>query len=746
MARLLKILAGILATLAVLAAFAVFILTRVIDPNEFKPRIADMARQQANLVLYMPGEIEWRFWPTLGLSMGRTEARISGEDELFAAFDSARVGVAIMPLLRQRVTAHAARIQGLYLDLVEGPGGANWEKVGTSGQARESAPSENHAGRESLSPDRALDISIPLVVLEQGRIRYRNTEDGTDMLVEHLHVVAEYPDTGRPFRVRGSLRYQDQRDIRVDLVLNSFVSVDLAQQHYSLDPMQLYLTVGGLTPEPVEISISQRLAADLSQGLVSVEELVASAAGLQLSGDIEVRGLNRAQGLQFTGHLTSRAFSLPTMLQTLGQPPVETRNPDALRHIVIDAHLTGPANSLILAPLNVTLDSSNMSGKAGIRDLGQGDAFFSLIMDALQLDDYLPPLADVKGTPDPSRSTGTAAKAPLSDQPLLPLAALRTLQIDGALTIAHLQTGELSLQDLTTRLTAKKAVIEASLLGKTLDGQLQAQGSMDVRTDVPQISLSTNIDNIEIAPLTRLVLGEDLFFGSSTLNMQLKTAGNSEKTLMENIDSDVDLGLTDGSVRGVNLHNTLIDGINEMLGSEAAFDILTARLDTDRLPRELREDTQMLDLVAGARMEGLVAYVGRLDATLERGAHVNGKGWLNIYSEDFDITLAMRAPGLIDIPRLSDRTWTLRCAGNLNKNPAQWCLPDKSAFREAGKKLATRLLKERARDELGVDLDQADQTLNDKAHKAAKEADEKINKEVERAQEKIRDQLERLLK
>lgn len=747
MGRLLKILAGIFAALAVLVVFAIFILTRVIDPNDFKPRIADLAQQQANLVLHIPGQIEWRFWPTLGLSMGRTEARIAGEEELFAAFDSARVGVAIIPLLRQRVTADEVRIQGLYLDLVDGADGANWEKVGSSsGQVQKSHAAEDSGAQQSLPRNQALDISLLRVALEQGRIRYRNRDDGTDILVEHLDVVAEYPDADAPFPLSVRLRYQDQRDIRVDLVLSSIVSLNLPQQHYTLDPMQMDLTLGGLTPDPVEVSISQRLTADFSQGLVSFQELVASAAGLQLSGDVEVSGLNAPQGIQFTGHLSSRAFSLPDTLQTLGQPAIETRNPNALRHIVIDARLAGPANSLMLDPLNVTLDRSNMSGKAGIKDLNQSDIFFSMIMDALRLDDYLPPPTDEKSTPDTPGTSGTAAKAPLSDQPLLPLAALRALQIDGALTIAHLQTDELSLQDLTSRLSAEKGVIETSLLGRTLDGQLQAEGALDVRTEVPQITLTTNIDNIEIAPLARLVLGEDLFFGSSTLNMQLKTAGNSEKTLMENIDSDVDLGLTDGSVRGVNLHNTLIDGINEMLGSEAAFDILTARLDTDRLPRELREDTQILDLVAETRMEGLVAYVDRLDATLDRGAHVNGKGWLNVYSEDFDISLAMRAPGLIDIPRLSDRTWTLRCAGNLNKNPAHWCLPDKAAFRKAGKDLAARLLREKAREKLGVDLDQLDGQLRDKTGATAKKVETKIDKEVERAQKKVREELERLLR
>src|SRR5699024_10516712 len=99
MKRVIKIILIVIVALIVLLAAALFVITQVIDPNDFKPQIREQARAQANLDLSIPGELAWQFWPSLGVSLGRTEARIADQQALFAAIDSASVGVAVWPLL-----------------------------------------------------------------------------------------------------------------------------------------------------------------------------------------------------------------------------------------------------------------------------------------------------------------------------------------------------------------------------------------------------------------------------------------------------------------------------------------------------------------------------------------------------------------------------------------------------------------------------------------------------------------------
>ena len=103
MAKTVKILAAVLLGLILLLAIAIFVITRLIDPNDYKPEITAAARDNANLELSIPGKLAWTFWPSLGVQIGRTEARLPDDPELFAAVDQVDVGVAVWPLLTGKV-------------------------------------------------------------------------------------------------------------------------------------------------------------------------------------------------------------------------------------------------------------------------------------------------------------------------------------------------------------------------------------------------------------------------------------------------------------------------------------------------------------------------------------------------------------------------------------------------------------------------------------------------------------------
>ena len=59
MVKALKIVGGIALALVVILAGALFVITRVIDPNDFKPDITAAARDNANLVLDIQGDLGW---------------------------------------------------------------------------------------------------------------------------------------------------------------------------------------------------------------------------------------------------------------------------------------------------------------------------------------------------------------------------------------------------------------------------------------------------------------------------------------------------------------------------------------------------------------------------------------------------------------------------------------------------------------------------------------------------------------
>ncbi|WP_111657982.1 AsmA family protein [Isoalcanivorax indicus] len=730
MARAARIALYVLIGLFALLAITVFVITRLIDPNSFKPQITELAREHANIALDIQGDLGWTFWPSLGVSIGRTEARVGDDEELFAAIEDARLGVAVWPLLFRRVEMDAITLDGLELNLIETEEGGNWERIG----ATETAPDDDVTvtSPEQDEEAAALDIpvKIPLVSISNSRLRYRNLVDGTDITVEHLNVRAQDVQLNEPFPVSASLRYQDQDDIRIDLQVETVLGLDLDNNVYTLDPMRLDTSIGGVTANPIQIRVDNRIEAALDEGRISIRDLVLDAAGIRTRGELEITGLDDA--LMLRGQLDTEPFAANDALRAIGEAPIETSDANALRRIGFSATLSGPANSVMLDPLTITLDDSSITGKAGITDLDTLAMMFDLALDRINVDGYLPPAEEV--AEDDSES---AAARPLSEDPILPLEALRELTLTGKLVIGQMAMMGLDARDVQVDVSAADGLLRLNRAeGKTLEGSFRADASLDARTDNPVMTFNSTVSTVQIHPILQALMGDDLFRGLFDMNAEFRTTGNSEKALFENATGNMTLGLTDALVRGVNLHNTLTSGINDMLGNHQALARFIPGVEDGRLPRELREDTEILDLDSRIRLADMVATVERLNADLDRGANINGNGWLNIHNNDFDFTLRMKAPEISSQPRISEREWPIRCAGNLAGSPARWCLPSTQAFRDAGRELVARL----ASDQLGVDRERIQEERD--------RAEERVREETDRAEERVRDrareQLDRL--
>lgn len=730
MARAARIVLYVLIGLFALLAITIFVITRLIDPNSFKPQITELAREQANIALDIQGDLGWTFWPSLGVSVGRTEARVGDDEELFAAIDEARLGVAVWPLLFRRVEMDAITLDGLELNLIETEEGGNWERIGGTETAPEDDVTVTSPEQEEDAAALDIPVKIPLVSVSNSRLRYRNLVDGTDITVEHLNLRARDVQLDEPFPVSASLRYQDQDDIRIDLQLETVLGLDLDNNVYTLDPLRLDTSIGGITANPIQIRVDNRIEAALDEGRISVRDLVLDAAGIRTRGELEITGLDDA--LTLRGQLDTEPFAANDALRAIGEAPIETSDANALRRIGFSATLSGPANSVMLDPLTITLDDSSITGKAGITDLDTLAMMFDLALDRINVDGYLPPSEEV--AEDDSES---AAARPLSEDPILPLEALRELTLTGKLAIGQMAMMGLDARDVQVEVSAADGLLRLRRAeGKTLEGGFRADASLDARTDTPVTTFNATVSTVQIHPILQALMGEDLFRGLFDMNAEFRTTGNSEKAMFENATGTMTLGLTDALVRGVNLHNTLTSGLNDMLGNYQALAQFIPGTEDGRLPRELREDTEILDLDSRIRLADMIATVERLNADLDRGAKVSGNGWLNIHNSDFDFTLRMRAPEISSQPRISEREWPLRCAGNLAGSPARWCLPSSQAFRDAGRELVARL----ASDQLGID--------RERVQEERERAEERVREETDRAQEQLRDrardQLDRL--
>ena len=731
MARAIKIFLIVIAALAVLLAATVFVVTQVIDPNDFKPQIREQAMAQANLDLEIPGDLAWQFWPSLGVSLGRTEARIAGEEELFAGINSASVGVAVWPLLFGQVEMDGVTLDGLEVNLVETADGGNWEKIGPQDGAEEEAtPAEEAQSEESGGMD--IPLTIPSVAITDGKIRYRNTTDGTDIRVQHFNFSAQDVSLEEPFPMQMSLRYQDQSDMRVDLNLDTTLAADLDNNHFVLDPMTLDADIAGMTTNPVSLHLEQKLDVNLDEDRAQITDLLLEAAGTRTTGNATVTGLTGE--MKVAGQINTEPFDANKALETIGEAPIATRDDSALSKVALSATLDGPANSVMANPLKITLDNSTLSGKAGLENMETGKIVFDLNLDKITLDGYLPPQSDEPESGDPSGAGGgTGGKqggtTQLSEAELIPVESLRPLLLDGSLKIGELNYDTIKASNIVFAVSAKDGVLRLTKAsGNTLQGGFNASGRLDVSGNTPRITFKQNVSSMQLQPVVAMALDKDLAKGLFSMDLDFSASGNSEKALVNSAKGNASMNLADGTVRGLNLYGTLVGGVNDMLGRFQGLSALIPNQQSGKLPAALSEDTKIIDLTTKASLNQQVANLDSLEAKLEKGT-LSGNGWMNMLTQEFDLKIGMQSPELGGSKYLEDVTWPLRCQGSLAGSPAKWCGPDKEGFAKIAQQAATNAAKSKLKDRLGIDAE-GDTTEEVLKNAAKQKAEEKIKEEM----------------
>src|SRR5687768_4284362 len=100
MARPLKIVLVVLGAMLALAVVAAAIVAATFDPNAYKPQIVELVQRQHQRTLSIPGRIELSFFPRLGAALGQVQLSEHRSNAPFASVESARVSVALWPLLR----------------------------------------------------------------------------------------------------------------------------------------------------------------------------------------------------------------------------------------------------------------------------------------------------------------------------------------------------------------------------------------------------------------------------------------------------------------------------------------------------------------------------------------------------------------------------------------------------------------------------------------------------------------------
>ncbi|HEY0062673.1 MAG TPA: AsmA family protein [Telluria sp.] len=194
MVRYLKfaaITAGVL-LLVLLAAAA--LVRATFNPNDYKAQIVQVVQQKYQRTLSIPGNITLMLYPRLGADLGRVTLSERGGIGEFAAIDSARFSVALLPLLLDRkIVIDRIDVRGMRASVIRHADGSMNTGDLTSGQgARAPAPAGAASG---------IGLAIDSIRLDNARLLFDDRKTGRTLDISHLNIDSGAIARGVPSRL-----------------------------------------------------------------------------------------------------------------------------------------------------------------------------------------------------------------------------------------------------------------------------------------------------------------------------------------------------------------------------------------------------------------------------------------------------------------------------------------------------------------------------------------------------------------
>ena len=267
------------AVLLAVAAIGLTALVLLVDPNHYKGPVADAVKKRYDRTLRMDGNVRFSVFPNLGVEIEKLSLSEPRSTQIFAAVDTARVSVAVLPLLSGRIVVDRVRVVGLKANVVRYQDGKfNVEDL--LGPAPKTP--DQQAGGQLDAGGKPLLFDVAGIEFSGGELALRDYVKGTSMRVERLSATTGRVAPRTPFDLDLSARVLGQNP-RVDATIQ-------VQGRLTVDPGQRFFSVKDFDLKATGVLPSIRATALTAQGDFAYDgqrqAIDASGVSVAFQGDV----------------------------------------------------------------------------------------------------------------------------------------------------------------------------------------------------------------------------------------------------------------------------------------------------------------------------------------------------------------------------------------------------------------------------------------------------------------------------
>lgn len=511
------------AVVVAIAIAGVVYIAATFNPNDYKTQIIKLVKDKQQRNLKLNGDIKLVFFPSIGANIGKVSLSEFQSDEEFIYIDSARVSLALLPLLSRRVIVDEVSINGLKAALV---------KLKNGKFNIDDLLSKNETNQEKTP----LEFDIASVHVEDSELTYLDETTAAQYVLKGFNLNTGRIANGVPGKIDFAAIIQSNKPkLNIAAQMKATLTFDLKKQQFQMDGLELQAKGAVLDISNLAVLASGNISANFDTQKFSAKKLAVTATGVQGKNNFDAKldapELNLAQN-NFTGDKLTLSAKLDSafgnimanlaLFDLAGNPQsfkssalaleLDMKQPEQAFKIKLGSPITGNIeqqqlnlSNLTLA-VNVTGDqlpnkSINSEMKGGMQIDGSRQSIQANLTGGLLQSQIKAKLA-VNGFQDPAirfdidvdqfdadlylpkKAASVAIKPSPTEQPL-DLAALKNLNLEGGLRIGVLKIANVKLSQVRLDVKAHNGLITISPLH---------QGSQKINAQTtPHIAINQNL-------------------------------------------------------------------------------------------------------------------------------------------------------------------------------------------------------------------------------------------------------------